>query len=207
MCNCTAHIFEQCFKICTDCGNSVPILNIDSYNVNSAPLDVSYSRPYRFRLKVERLLGLNHPPKSDPVWEYLNAHKIYINDPFDVREFLKMSKLKCKHYDCVRIFCDVFTNFKCEKFNIHSFLDQAKKSFEELYHNWMAGGDDKFFSYDWLIRQYCETVRSPLIVYLKPETSKKRHLLYSAKMKRVIQFPRNCGRLGRAKLIGRFLSG
>ena len=210
MCDCEFSIIESCFKICTCCGNTKQVLNLDTYNINSAPLDVSYSRSYRFKMKFERLVGLNHPPSTDDVWKYLQNHRLYLNDPFDIRECLKMSKLKCKHYDCVRIFCNVFTDFKCPhsdmKGTVHDFLNVANKAFSDLYHAWLLYDGSRFFSYDWLIRQYCEHEKSPLIIYLKPETSKKRHAMYVTKLKNIIQSQHNYGMSSHEKLINRFLN-
>lgn len=192
-------------KVCLHCGHTERVLTLDTYNVYSAPIHQGYSRSFRFKNKVDKLLGLNSGPNSeDPIWKYLERNRVAINNPFDVREVIRSSQLKNKHYDCVRIFCDAFTNFRVKtERDSPRIREQLVKSFSEIYSMWCIYDGKTFFSYDWILRYLLEKRKSPLVVYLKPRTCKKRNEKYLAKIKR---FQDNYGIRNCATLKSRFQS-
>ena len=177
-------------KVCNKCGLQVRVLNLDVYNANSAPIERGYNRRQRFRVKVDKLLGLHSGPDcDDPVWLHLEKHKVTLNTPFDVRECLRSSGLKNKYYDNIRSFTDAFTTFNIK----HSQLDVKRfllSSFDALYGGWNTCFEGSFFSYAWLLRYFLEIHDSKLVVYLKPKTCKRRNAKYLAKI-RTIQSRRN----------------
>jgi len=125
---------------------------------------------------LEKLFGIHNGPKiSDQVWNVLEKH--VLKTPEDVRNALRGSKLKNKHYDCIRIFCDIFTPIKTQV--NRKLLQTLLDNFDFLHNRWLLlKPSGSFFSYDWLIRQLLEESDSPLLIYLKPRTCKKRHLKY-----------------------------
>ena len=182
---CTHSFIETSYsKVCVLCGIETPVLCLDAFNLYSAPLERSYSRLARFQSKVERLLGVTCPRNADPVWEYLEQRSL--STPSDIRIALRISSLKDKHYDSIRVFCDCFTDFKCAAYDhaqTHSFL---LRQFEFLHNAWSASFSDKhFFSYDWLLRHFLEHMKSPLVDYLKPATSKRRAKKYLLKLQSI----------------------
>ena len=142
-------LHTSCTKVCRECGVERRMLRLDVYNVNSAPLERGYNRRQRYRTKVDKLLGLHSGPHcEDEIWVYLDKHRITLNTPFDVRECLRASSLKNKHYDSIRTFSDAFTTFRVE----HNQIDVKRfllHSFDELYSGWVTCFDDSFFSYAW----------------------------------------------------------
>jgi len=178
-------VYTSWCKTCTLCGLESYHLALDTYNVFSAPLERGYSRVQRFKIKVDKLLAMHSGPNcTDPIWKYLDSRKLFLNTPFDVRQCIRRSKLKLKHYDCVRIFTDTFTNFKI---STHTSTFTQKKfllqQFEKIHHSWMQGANkNSFFSYDWVLRHFLEKVMSPLVVYLKPKTCRQRDLKYKTRL-------------------------
>ena len=143
-------------------------------------------------MKVDKLLGLHSGPNAaDPVWSYLNSQKATLTSPASVRYILRMSGLKNKHYDCLRIFCDAFTQFDVS----HNQLTTYKylmNMFDSLFMLWNTYSEQKsFFSYAWLMRYFLTNIDSSLLVYLKPQTCKSRHLKYLSKLA-FIRSRRNC---------------
>ena len=186
---CQHHFLHtSCSKVCIDCGVEHRVIRVDNYNVFAAPLNRGYNRKQRFKIKVDKLLGLHSGPQCrDPVWKYLDDRRVTLNSPFDVRECLRSSKLKNKHYDNVRSFTDAFTNFSVvhNQSEVKTYLLHA---FDVMFGKWNSVGHDSFFSYAWLLRYFLNKIRSPLTAYLKPQTCKRRHAKYIKKMKS-IQFP------------------
>lgn len=185
-------LHTSCTKVCRKCGLEKPFLRLDTYNVNSAPIERGYNRRQRYKVKVDKILGLHSgPPCTDPVWLYLDKHKVTLNTPFDVRECLRSSSIKNKHYDNVRTFTDAFTEFRivhCQM-TVKRFL---MSSFDQLYGGWNTRNEESFFSYAWLLRYFLEKFDSKLTVYLKPKTCKRRNAKYLEKLN-LIQSRKNCG--------------
>ena len=178
------YVYSSWSKTCTLCGLETYFLSLDKYNVFSAPLERGYNRTQRFRIKLDKLLALHSGPNClDPIWSYLDKHKLFMNTPFDVRQTIRRSKLKQKHYDAVRIFTDSFTNFRV---SINTTPIILKKrllhKFDDLYIKWVQMNDSSFFSYDWILRFFLEAEHSPLVAYLKPKTCRKRDSKYRDKL-------------------------
>ena len=114
------------------------------------------------------------------MWEYLKTKVLYT--PTDIRSALRASTLRTKHYDSVRVFCDVFTTFRCRTYDHQSTYTILRNQFKWLHRVWQQSGGEHFFSYDWLIRKFLEELDHPLLVYLKPCTSKRRERRYVDKM-------------------------
>ena len=176
------YIFTSYSKICKQCGSTERIFLLDTFCLNSAPLNRGYSRRNRWKTKVDKILGLNSGPKyEDPIWKYLHERKATLNTPFDVRVCLRDSPLKLKYYDNIRVFCDIFTSYKVsytqEKTRI-----QLIRLFDRLFSDWYNSREAKFFSYVWTMRHFLEQLESPLVVYLKPPTCKRRHSKYIEKL-------------------------
>ena len=177
------YVFSSWCKTCKLCGLESVFLSLDKYNVFSAPLERGYNRAQRFRMKVDKLLCLHNGPNStDPIWKYLDSRKLFLHTPFDVRQTIRRSTLKQKHYDALRIFTEAFTNFRV---SLKNPLDLKKKlldRFSNLYHRWVLCGDPSFFSYDWILRYFLEELNSSLVAYLKPRTCRKRDQKYKQKL-------------------------
>ena len=91
-------LYTEYTRVCKVCGVENSILRVDRYNVYAAPLNRGYNRKQRFKIKVDKLLGLHSGPQClDPVWKHLDERQLTLNSPFDVRECLRSSKLKNKH--------------------------------------------------------------------------------------------------------------
>ena len=176
-------------NVCRLCGREFRVLTIDSYNHYSAPIGDGYSRRFRFKTKIEKLLSLHSGPVfSDPVWSFLHRCKDSLNSPFDVREALRSSKLVNKHYDCVKIFCDAFTTFHVQHSCPLKLREILLHRFDFVFSLWSRHSNGSFFSYDWLIRLFLEEIDSPLIQYLKPKTCRTRNEKY---LKNIKQFLNN----------------
>jgi len=170
-----SHVFVHTTwnKVCTECGLLQRILLLDTYNVFSAPLMRGYNRTQRFRVKVDKLLGIHNGPKAtDPIWKYLNDKKIFLNTPFDIRQTIQQSKLKLKHYDAIRIFSDTFTTFKIDTGTPIKIKETLMNRFNSLYYDWVKS----------MLRYFLTHMKSPLLVYLKPKTSRKRNIKYIQKL-------------------------
>ena len=181
MCVVCDHVFvyTSWSKTCVLCGLEHYLISLDTYSVFSAPLEHGYSRVHRFRMKVDKLLALHSGPNLlDPIWKFLEARKIFLNTPFDVRQCIRRSKLTLKHYDCIRIFTDTFTDFRIEKCCPMRLKDKLVNKFDKLHYNWVQLDQHSFFSYDWILRFFLEAIRSPLVVYLKPKTCRQRDMKY-----------------------------
>ena len=182
---CTEHkwVFFSCFKVCRQCGVANSTLVLDTFNINSAPLFRGYNRRSRFSLKVRKLLGLHSGPEyDDPVWKYLDSQKVTLNSPFDVRAALRGSPLKNKHYDSLRSFCDVFTDFRSDVLTPDPIRRSLLFMFDRMYARWNSSGMEKFFSYAWLLRRFLKEINCSLVIYLKPKTCKRRDIKYSEMM-------------------------
>ena len=181
-------------KVCCLCGYTERVLYLDQFNTNSAPLYKGYNRRTRFTLKVNKLLGIHSGPNSeDPIWPYLAKRSLFLNSPLDIRNCLRNAPLRNKHYDCVRIFCDVFTDFKVsiDPQSTYQLQQYLFKQFETLYCRWNALRNSPFFSYAWLLRRFLTDIYSPLIVYLKPRTCKRRNIKYETLLQSLTQSPNN----------------
>ena len=187
------HVFlclEYC-SVCKLCGITHRVLKLDSYNVYSAPINRGYSRLLRFKTKVDKiLLGTPQPKYQDPVWKYLNSRKDLVT-PLCVRQALKQSKLVNKHYDNVKLFCDVFTQFKITTAPIQTIHKYMLTSFKTIHDAWNFSTHETFFSYTWLIRFLLERINSKFIIYLKAPTSTKRHEKYQQLLDCIIP-PETC---------------
>lgn len=174
---CDEFIFTEYSKICVSCGRERPILRLDSFNLFSAPLMKTYSRKLRFKIKVSKILGLHTGPKiTDPIWKYLSEQML--ETPHDVRHAIRTSKLKYKHYDCIRVFCDIFTSFKVVAGDVRVLQKQLLHDFDTIFAKWLQTERDGFFSYDWLLRYFLTNIDSPLVVYMKPLICLKKHKKY-----------------------------
>ena len=174
-------------KVCSECGLETKVLVLNVWNKFSAPLNRQYDRVGRFKTKVDKLLGAHRGPKyTDPVWGILKQEKM--SSPGDVRRGIRKSKLKAKHYDCIRIFCDVFTTFRIGEIDTEMTRTRLVRMFEDVHHVWLGSGEssDGFFSYDFLLRHFLENIKSPLVVYLKPQTNKKRLQKYMVKLSLIL---------------------
>ena len=189
MCRCVYTYTSFC-RVCVLCGVQTAWLCLDKYNVYSAPLERGYNRRHRFKTKVLKLVGLHSGPNyGDPVWPYLQERAFFLQNPGDVRDTLRNSKLKQKHYDNLRQFCDAFTSFSVEhcQQDIEAYL---MRCFDELLVGWNRLKGETFFSYAWLLRYFLTTIHSPLLSYLKPKTCKRRDQKYQLKLN-AIRFPSN----------------
>ena len=109
-----------------------------------------------------------------------------LNTIFDVRQCIRNSKLKHKHYDSMRVFSDCFTNYRV-------IIDSLKtkelliEKFKLINSRWNASGEKSFFSYCWLLRKFLTELKSPLTVYLKPPTCRRRASKYKQLYERLTQ--------------------
>ena len=173
------YVYFSSLKVCIACGITTRELCLDTFNLNSAPLYRGYNRRSRFSLKVRKLLGLHGGPGyDDPVWRWLDSQRLTLNSPFDVRASLRTSPLKNKHYDSMRVFCDVFTDFKTI-LNPDPIKRRLFYKFDRMYAKWNSAQIDKFFSYAWLLRKFLNEIDCPLVCYLKPPTCKRRDAKYT----------------------------
>ena len=186
MCRCV-FTFTQYSRICRLCGVETPWLCLDQYNIYSAPLERGYNRRHRFRVKVQKLVGLHSGPASqDPVWAYLDQRRFFLHTPSDIRDLLRTSPLKQKHYDNLRTFCDAFTHFRVEhcQYQVKEYL---LHQFDSMYAGWNSLREQTFFSYAWLLRHFLTQAKSPLVAYLKPKTCRRRHMKYVKKLELITQ--------------------
>ena len=189
-------------QICEDCGVENAILRIDTWNKFSAPLVRNYDRINRFRTKVDKICAIHSGPNcKDPVWGYLNKFKLY--SPACIRYRLHRSKLNNKHYDCLRIFCDVFTSVRVNITDIHLLKKILIDRFHVIHHQWILSGEESFFSYDYLLRIMLEEMRCPLLIYLKPKTNRRRMRKYQTKL-RAIQSRSENKRMNQSSVKTRF---
>ena len=164
--------------VCTQCGVENMSVELDNFSSSCSVLNNGYDRVQRFSLKVNKLLGLHNGPRvNDPVWKYLESHQSHLKTPVDIRHYLQLSKLRCEHYDSLRTFCDIFTSFKVgvDLYRTQSYLVDM---FKCLNGKWKMLDESSFFSYCWLLRYLLEQIESPLVVYLKPPTCKRRSQKY-----------------------------
>ena len=176
-------LHTNCSRVCTKCGLEEGVLFLDTFNPCSAPLTREYNRTHRFLMKVDRLLGISAPASNDKVWRFLKQQTFH--DPASLRLVLRNSKMAVKHYDSIRCFCDAFTEFRCKPYDSHATKTYLLRSFAEILARWSCVKHDNFYSYDWLLRVLLEYVDSPLVVYLKPMTAKRRQTKY----KRMLSTP------------------
>ena len=167
-------------RVCNQCGLEERMLRLDTFNTYSAPLCKGYQREVRFRQKIDKLISLQNPPAvTSPVWDYIKSKKPLFT-PSDVRKALRTYTGKNKHYDCIRLFTRVFTPFRVRiKCCPDRLYEQLTRQFSSLIRLWGRYNVDQtmpFFSYDFLLRYFLEKLGSPLVVYCKPVTCKKRHL-------------------------------
>ena len=174
---------EYC-RICIRCGVQLPFLKVDRYNKYSAPLQRGYDRCGRFKTKLDKLYGRHSGPKSDDaIWTKLDLIRYKLRHPNDIRKVLRKFKIANKHYDCIRIFSDVFTTFRVKITNplhqYHVILDKFRK----IHSAWSAFRiEQQFFSYDYLLRHLLDELKSPLVIYCKPQTNKRRRSKYKKKL-------------------------
>ena len=178
-----AWIHTEYSKICEQCGIEQIILKVDRYNKYSAPLQRGYDRCGRFKIKLDKLYGRHSGPKmDDPVWAELESIKYKLRNPDDIRKALRLLKVANKHYDCIRIFSDIFTKFRV------TILDSQESDiilfkFRSIHAAWRRHrSQQQFFSYDYLLRHLLDELKSPLVVYCKPQTNKRRRLKYEKKL-------------------------
>ena len=179
--SCCSFISNEYSKICLKCGVQVPILNIDSYNLYSAPIIKSYNRSNRFRTKLEKLLLINTGPKStEPVWKVLEKKRSEIKSIADLRITLRKASLKQKHYDSIRIFSKIFCGIDAQVEEVHSLCETILTDFENILFAWRKKYEetDLFFSSDWLLRfLITRHKQDQLLQFLKP-SSKSRNQKY-----------------------------
>ena len=187
---CCSHswMFTDHSKVCRDCGLERLVLRMDRYWKHSAPLNRGYDRSGRFKVKLDKLFGLHTgPPFADPIWEQLQAVRHKLSSPSDVRRTLRSIRLKNKHYDSLRMFCDTFTKFKVVVPNPVQLKERLLRRFREIHTAWSARIPHKpFFSYDFLLRYLLVEANSSLLAYCKPATSRRRQQKYLEKL-RIIQ--------------------
>jgi hypothetical protein len=178
-------LFTDYCKICARCGLEEEILNLNQYNKFSAPLHRGYDRCSRFKIKLFKLYGRHAGPKvKDPVWGKLEALKHTLHNPKHIRKALRSLNLKNKHYDCIRIFSDIFTPYRVTLRNPLEELNTILFKFRAIHSTWKAQTpNEPFFSYDYLLRYLLNEVHSPLIIYCKPPTSKRRRIKYEKRLK------------------------
>lgn len=192
-------------NVCQKCGLETSCLRLDVWNKYSAPLHRNYDRGSRFHMKVEKLLGLHKGPSvQDPVWKTLKAQQATLERPEDVRSALRRSSLKAKHYDCCRLFCKVFTKFRVAPYDSQRTEIYLNGAFKEVHRLWQKHelSTGSFFSYDFLLRHFLETIKSPLVAYLKPRSNKRRVSKYK-KLLAVIRFRNASAICYRSLLSGR----
>ena len=169
-------------RVCNKCGLETQLLKLSEWDKHSAPLMRNYDRPRRFENKIDKLLGIHAgPAHTDPIWKYLENER-NLSSPADVREAIRRSTLRAKHYDCVKIFSDVFTPFRMIINDVHSLKQKLCAQFNVVHQRWAFSGETSFFSYDFLIRLFLEELESPLVVYLKAPTNRRRHMMYIRKL-------------------------
>ena len=185
-------LVTNCSNVCSSCGLERGVLKLDTWNKYAAPLTRNYDRKSRFSVKVDKLLGIHTGPHySDKIWKVLETQSL--RTPNSIRKAIRHSGLNTKHYDCLRIFCDVFTKFQVTGYCPHRIKRYLEKCFADVHRCWLRTHwlQNSFFSYDFLLRYFLEEIQSPLLVYLKPKTNKRRLRKYVQKLK-LIQFPGVC---------------
>ena len=178
MCDHSIQLWTGYSNVCTKCGNETVTMHLDDFSSTCSVLHTGYDRVQRFSLKVNKLLGFHNGPRAtDPVWKYLESNKFHLNTPTDIRHYLQISKLRCKHYDSLRTFTDIFTDYRVQAdlYRTQQYLIDMFKIFNS---KWELLEEDSFFSYCWLMRYLLEQVKSPLLVYLKPPTCRRRSQKY-----------------------------
>jgi len=172
----TCNLFS---KICIRCGIQSTVLNLDTYNVFSAPILKSYDRRHRFKVKLHKVLMLHTGPKhSEPVWNVLEANEM--KTITELRTVLRNSKLKQKHYDSIRLFAKIFCKINVDLPQDPYVLSQTMfRDFEEIHFAWKRNPHDLFFSSDWLLRMLVAKYCSKLLLFLKPATSETRNKKYT----------------------------
>ena len=170
-----SYIYTDYSRICCICGEESPSMRLDTYNKFSAPLIKGYNRESRFKIKITKLVGLHSGPKhADLVWPLLNRVKSELHHPNDIRKHLRSFCLRHKHYDSVRTFTDIFTSFRVSHVDPYRHRKIIHTRFVDILMAWTAQNLNTFFSYDYLLRYILDEIKSPLIVYCKAATSKKR---------------------------------
>ena len=140
-------LFTSHSKVCTSCGNEEPVLTLDVYNTYSAPLLKGYERTVRFRQKTDKLLYLRNPPPRDcPIWLFLKNQSMC--SPQDIRTALRRYKGKNKHYDSIRMFTRVFTQFRvATQRNVIELDTRLSELFGCVLRFWRMNSNIPFFSY------------------------------------------------------------
>ena len=165
-------------KICEICGTESFILNLDTYNIFSAPISKSYDRKQRFKIKIDKLFLLHNGPNiKDDIWKALENN--HFSTPQSIRDFLRHAKLKNKHYDCLRLFSKLFAKYEIQVEDSTALRNQILSDFDEIFFKWNSIiQSGLFFSSDWLLRKYITEYCPELFVFLKPKTSTNRHCKY-----------------------------
>ena len=174
-------------RVCSECGLEEAVLVVDTYNKYSAPIMRGYNRCSRFKLKIDKLLCLHSGPRADDIiWKLFEQKQTELRSPSDIRATLRKMNVRNKHYDCVRLFTHTFTNFRVTlNQNIHHTQQYLLKMFNQVYVKWCMCGVETFFSYDFLLRCFLNKIQSPLIVYCKPATCKRRQRKYFSLLKSI----------------------
>ena len=164
--------------ICKECGLEQHIIRIGNYSKHCSPLRSGYNRQQRWNLKINKLIGYHSGPTlTDPIWGYLKKNKHMLQTTFDVRQCIRNSNLKHKHYDSMRVFTDCFTNHRVLIDSVKT-KDILIEKFKFVNSRWNASGEKSFFSYCWLLRKFLTQMDSPLTIYLKPPTCQRRASKY-----------------------------
>ena len=199
----------DCSRVCHLCGLERWSLSLDRFATYSAPMHTGYDREARFKLKVDKLLGFHSGPGfADPVWNALDERRADMKCPRDVRRVLRGLDLKNKHYDCVKLFTTVFTPFRVTKlFDVLLLKQRLTRMFSDVLVKWNRFAHQQpFFSYDFLLRYFLEVLRSPLAVFVKPYTCKRRKKKYLAMLASILAGG-GCRKSSRNSAAGRSPSG
>ena len=191
-------VYTNHSRICLACGIEIIQLNLDLYNRNSAPLHKHYNRITRFEQKTNKLLGINGPKYSHPIWAYLDSHKGDIKEPNDIRRLLrKWKSCTCKCYDSIFLFSKAFIITTPPIQNLHQIKSYINSEFRIIHRHWLRSEESKFYNYDFLLRYICDLGDiTQLEPYLKRITCKKRYLLNLNRIHNLISsqthYTKNC---------------
>ena len=191
-------VYTNHSRICLACGTELRQLNLDLYNRNSAPLHKHYNRITRFEQKTNKLLGINGPKYTHPIWAYLESHKVDIKEPNDIRRLLrKWKSCTCKCYDSIFLFSKAFIVSTPAIKNLHKIKCYINSEFRIIHRHWLRSDEPKFYNYDFLLRYICNVGDiTQLEPYLKRITCKKRYLFNLQRVHNLISsqihYTKNC---------------
>ena len=181
---------EYSTVVCTVCGKERPVLvyTPDYHSiVNSAPLVRYYSRKDRWIALIKKVLGIHSgPPTTDPVWEYLSSRKPF-DTVADIRDSLRKSKLRNKHYPSLHIFAKLFSpSYAKPERRPNDVFSMLVKYFDIILRLWNLHKTNPnvntslFFSYNWLIEQglafYNLWEYIPFVKLLKCNTRRRKYV-------------------------------